>query len=237
MGPTISLDNRENANYQKQSKLYKKPFKNNKKETVFILDWDDTLMCTTFVHRKVRGLSDEELNIVNNLGKVVDKFLKECGKYGKIIILTNSSKEWMKKTIENYLNLELETFNSIKIISTRDIYLKKGIDKNKWKEKALEELFLKYGNTIENLICASDSEQDIELFKNIEKRQKEINISTIKFKSKPSPLILIKEIEYLNKNLSQIIGTNKNYYLIKEKQKVDDFNFSFGFLLDYIFPN
>ena len=133
--------------------------------------------------------------------------------------------------------MKLDAFNNIKVISTRDIYLKKGIVKNKLKEMALEELFNKYGNKIENLICASDSEQDIELFKNIEKRKKEINISTIKFKSKPSPLILIKEIEYLNKNLSKIIGENKNYYLIKEKQKADNFNFSFGFLLDYIFPN
>ena len=234
MGPTISLNKEENVS---SHNLPKKSFKKTKKETVFILDWDDTLMCTTFVQRKIRGLSDEELKIVNNLGKVVDIFLKECSKYGKIIIMTNSSKDWVKKTIQNYLNLRHDEFNNVKIISTRDIYLKKDINKKKWKEMALEELFAKYGDKIENLICASDSEQDIDLFKDIKKRKKEINISTIKFKSKPSPLVMIKEIEYLNKYLSEIIGTNKNYYLIKEKQKVDDFNFSFGYLLDYIFPN
>lgn len=234
MGPTISLNKEENVSCHN---LPKKSFKKTKKETLFILDWDDTLMCTTFVQRKIRGLSEEELKIVNNLGKVVDIFLKECNKYGKIIIMTNSSKDWVKKTIQNYLNLRLDEFNNIKIISTRDIYLKKDINKNKWKEMALEELFARYGDKIENLIFASDSDQDIDLFKDIEKRKKEINISTIKFKSKPSPLVMIKEIEYLNKYLSEIIGTNKNYYLIKEKQKVDDFNFSFGYLLDYIFLN
>ena len=234
MGPTISLNKEENVS---SHNLPKKSFKKTKKETVFILDWDDTLMCTTFVQRKIRGVSDEELKIVNNLGKVVDIFLKECSKYGKIIIMTNSSKDWVKKTIQNYLNLSHDEFNNVKIISTRDIYLKKDINKKKWKEMALEELFAKYGDKIENLICGSDSEQDIDLFKDIKKRKKEINISTIKFKSKPSPLVMIKEIEYLNKYLSEIIGTNKNYYLIKEKQKVDDFNFSFGYLLDYIFPN
>ena len=90
---------------------------------------------------------------------------------------------------------------------------------------------------IENLICGSDSESDIEVFKNISKLNEDINISTIKFKTKPSPSIMIKEIEYLNKKLCQIIGTNKNYYLIKEKQKKDNYNFSYGYLLDYIFPN
>ena len=99
------------------------------------------------------------------------------------------------------------------------------------------EILFKYGDKIENIICGSDSENDIEVFKNISKKYNKINISTIKFKTKPSPLIMIKQIEYLNKKLYEIIGTNKNYYLIKEKQKKDDFNFSFGYLLDYIFPN
>ena len=199
MGPTISISKENNINCHNSSQLHKKSFTHNKRATVFIFDWDDTLMCTTFVQRKIRGLSDEERKIVNNLGKVVDEFLKECSKYGTIIIMTNSSKDWVKKTIEDYLNLRLDAVNSIKVISTRDMYLKKGIDKNKWKEIALEELFKKYGDKIENLICASDSERDIDLFKNIEKGKKEINISTIKFKAKPSPLVMIKEIEYLNK--------------------------------------
>lgn len=48
---------------------------------------------------------------------------------------------------------------------------------------------------------------------------------------------MIKEIKYLNEMMNEVIGKNKNYYLIKEKQKNDDFNLSFGSLLDYIFPN
>ena len=107
----------------------------------------------------------------------------------------------------------------------------------KWKEIALNEILLKYGDKIENLICASDSEKDIDVFKNISKDYKETNISTIKFKSKPSPLVLIKEIKYLNEFFYETIGSNKNYYLIKEKEKNDEFNFSLGSWLDYIFPN
>ena len=45
------------------------------------------------------------------------------------------------------------------------------------------------------------------------------------------------QIDSLNKNECGIIGSNKHYYLIKENQKKDNFNFSYGFLLDYIFPN
>lgn len=232
MGPTISSNNEKpiprNRPYHKTSKG---------KETIFIIDWDDTLMCTTFISHKISGLSDDEQGIVSNLGKVVSNFLKECSKYGKIIIMTNSSKEWIKTTTKDYLKINHESFDNITIISTRDRYLKKGIEKKKWKELALDDLIAKYKENIENLICVSDSEKDIDVFKNLSKKNNEINISTIKFKTKPSPLVLIKEIKYLNEMMNEVIGKNKNYYLIKEKQKDDDFNLSFGSFLDYIFPN
>ena len=237
MGPTISLPKTDISNYSITDISHKKPSKSTKKETLFILDWDDTLMCTSFISLKSSALSEEEKNIVGILGITVSKFLEECSKYGNIIIMTNSSQEWMIKTAKNYLKLNPKIFENIKVISTRDKYLKKGIEKKRWKEIALEELISKFGHKIENLICATDSKNDIEVFSNISKGNHEINISTIKFKSKPSPLIMIKEIEYLKKSLYKIIGTNKHYSLIKEKNKNDDFYLSFGSLLDYIFPN
>ena len=234
MGPNISLNKNDYSNTPNIKILTQKA---SKKETVFVLDWDDTLMCTSFIFSRTQGLTNEEKNIINNLGKIVNIFLEECIKYGKIIIMTNSTEKWMKKTAENYLKIKKNLIEQIKIISTRDKFEKKRIESKQWKQITLEEILLKYGDKIENLICGSDSERDIDVFKNISKKYKDINISTIKFKAKPSPLIMIKEIEYLNKKLNDIIGTNKNYYLIKEKQKTDDFNFSFGYLLDYIFPN
>ena len=58
-------------------------------------------MCTTFICHKVSGLSDDEQYIVSNLGKEVYNFLKEFNKYGKIIIITNSSKKWIEKQLQN----------------------------------------------------------------------------------------------------------------------------------------
>ena len=176
-------------------------------------------MCTTFISHKVSGLSDDEQGIVSNLGKVVSNFLKECSKYGKIIIMTNSSKEWIKTTTKDYLKINHESFDNITIISTRDRYLKKEIEKKKWKELALDDLIAKYKENIENLINVNDSEKDVDVFKNLSKKNNEINISTIKFKTKSSPLVLIKGIKHLNEMMDEVIGKNKNYYLIKEKAK------------------
>ena len=240
MGPSISSSSKENQSCYSDSKALNQP-KNKKGKTkdhtVFIFDWDDTLMCTSFVTVKTQKLSEEEQNIIKELGIIVSKFLEECSKYGNIIIMTNSSKQWIKKTAIHYLKINENLFENIIIISTRDKYLKKGIEKKKWKEIELNEILLKYGEKIDNLICASDSEKDIDVFKNISKNYRKINISTIKFKSNPSPLVLIKEIKYLNEFFYETIGNNKNYYLIKEKEKNGKFNFSLGSWLDYIFPN
>ena len=71
------------------------------------------------------------------------------------------------------------------------------------------------------------------------KKYKYLNISTIKFKRKPNLSIMIKEIKYLIHYINDIIGTKKNYFLMKEEKerKTEDFNFHFGNLFDYIFTN
>ena len=232
MGPTLSSES-------PRPSLSEGGPKTSKKETVFILDWDDTLMCTSFIDHKIQHLSESEKNLILNLGKIVSDFLSHCQEYGKIIILTNSTENWVNKTANEYLGLGDLSEKNIKIISTRDKYFKKGLDIKIWKELALNEIVNKYKKNIENLICASDSEKDINTFKKIMQKNKDINISTIKFKRKPSPLIMEKEIKYLLENINSIIGTNKNYYLMKEKKekKQEEFNFHLGNLFDYIFPN
>lgn len=229
MGPTLSPE----------IPAYKTNSKNQKKETIFILDWDDTLMCTSFLTAKIQPLSEEEQNLILNLGNIVSAFLSKCLEYGKIIILTNSSENWVKQTAIENLGISDLVDKNIKIISTRDKYLKEDLDKIKWKEMALNEIFNKYGNQIGNLICASDSERDITTFKKFMKKYKYINISTIKFKRKPDLSIMIKEIKYLIHYISDIIGTKKNYFLMKKEKerKAEDFNFHFGNLFDYIFTN
>ena len=236
MGPTLSINKAESQS-ESNVNLSSRVLTRSKKGTIFLFDWDDTLMCTSFISLKSLPLSEEEEKIVCNLGKKVSCFLQKCSEYGKIIIMTNSSKEWMKETGINFLKLDGSIFRNITIISTRDIFSNKKIDKKRWKEIAFQKLLLKLGDEVENIICASDSDRDIELFKKKSKNQKGINIATIKFKAKPSPLVMIKEIDYLNKNIYRIIGANKHYFLVKEKENTDSFNFSFGYLLDYIFTN
>ena len=231
MGPTLSINNKEDSSSRSKNN------KKTKKETIFLFDWDDTLMCTHFINKKNQKLSKEEEAIVQNLGTIVANFLKKSSEYGKVIIMTNSSEIWFKITSKYFLKINDKTFENIKIISTRDQFVNKGIEKGKWKKLALNELLLKYGDNIENLICASDSENDIDIFKEISKGYKQINVSTIKFKYRPTPTIIKKELQYLSRFLYKTIGSKKNYYLIKEKKKNEDFSSLLFYFMEIFSPN
>lgn len=208
--------------------------------TFIILDWDDTLMCTTFISLKKDSLSQREMTLVEYLGQKVTSFLIECKKCGKVIILTNGSMVWVKSCSEKFLKINPEIFEDIFIISARDKYSKTEKYKNLWKRLALEDLFQKRkDNTgVLNFLCVSDTREDIDIFKSVKREYHEwMNLSTVKLQMKPSPLVMIREIEFMSRNLEKVIGKNHNFYLDdesdkekenKSKENVNNF-FSFSF--------
>ena len=201
-------------------------------ETLFLFDWDDTLLCSSFISFKKFNLSQEELKLIGELGKLVFEFITECIKKGTVIIMTNSNESWVKLTATELMKMDPIIFKDINIISTRDIYEKQKISKNQWKKIAFKEIIKNYDNKIKNLVCASDMPEDIEIFKNITEKYSEINVSTVKFKINPSPNIMIKEIKIMKESLDKLIGSNQKYFLCKEKD--EEGFFSFKNLLDIL---
>ena len=225
MGPLMFSDTQEQKHNQKHSDPKSKTKTQSIKKvpihqkTLFLLDWDDTLLCTSFISKKKFNLSKEELKLIEQLGKFVFEFLLECIKKGTVIIMTNSNESWVKSTAIELMKMDPNLLDKIYIISARDIYEKQKISKRQWKKFAFEEIIKNYDNTIKNLICASDMSEDIEIFKNFSEKYNEINVSTVKFKVNPSPDIMIKEIKIMKENLDKLVGSNKKYFLYKEKDE------------------
>ena len=141
-------------------------------KTLFLLDWDDTLMCTSFITKKKLKLSASESEIVEHFGSLVSQFLTKCKKLGTVIIITNSNESWVKKTAFEYMKMKEQILKDIFIISTRDIFENQDVSKKDWKKIVFEKLLEKYEKKIKNLVCASDLPEDIEIFKNLIKQHK-----------------------------------------------------------------
>lgn len=229
MGTLMISDNQEhNHNY---SNLVSKTETNSFneisifQETLFLLDWDDTLLCTSFITLKKFKLSKEESKLIEQLGKSVSEFLIKCLKKGSVIIMTNSNEAWVKLTATKLMKMDSNLFNEITIISTRDVYQKLRIAKKQWKKIAFKELIKNHDNKIKNLICVSDMPEDIEIFKNITEKYNDIKVATVKFRISPSPKLMLKEIKIMKDNLDNVVGSNKRYFLCKEKDEDELFSF------------
>ncbi len=66
-----------------------------KKETLFILDWDDTLFPTNWIRQNginltVSSTRDQYIIYFQELDRVLSKFLKKVISLGKVIIVTNA---------------------------------------------------------------------------------------------------------------------------------------------------
>ena len=85
--------------------ILKQKYKNidssiSKENTLFILDWDDTLFPTSNTVKQ--GISLSNNNTRNGLAehykeldRMISVFLKHILKYGKVLIITNATKEWI----------------------------------------------------------------------------------------------------------------------------------------------
>jgi hypothetical protein len=64
---------------------------------VFIYDWDDTLLCTSFLTAlDFTGLPPDSLELIRRLDAAVSKLLELSSSRGEVYIITNATKGWVE---------------------------------------------------------------------------------------------------------------------------------------------
>jgi hypothetical protein len=182
---------------------------------IIILDWDDTLFSTSYFLLKNKKLTIEEQQLFFKLGECVSKFINLSKSFGKVFIITNSTKKWLYKTAYNYLKINENLLDEVNVISARENFNEEIVPKHMWKSLIFKQLY-KYFEFSDSIVCISDSINDINEGKKLKTIFKNNNISTIKFINKPSPIQNIKEINLIIENLGNIINSNYNMILEEE---------------------
>jgi hypothetical protein len=96
--------------------------------TLVILDWDDTLLTSTFLdhHAPIGDVQRTEIykDQLEKLQNIVISFLECVNRIGKVIIITNSEEGWVKLSSEQYMPAVWKCINmlNIPIISARSAY-------------------------------------------------------------------------------------------------------------------
>lgn len=199
-----------------------------KEQKIIIFDWDDTLLCTTYLG-KMQGLvenhiSDKDKRILIKTDETASKLLEKSVKFGDTFIITNAAKGWVEYSSQLLMPLTFALIEAknIKVISARSDFEKKFPGETKrWKREAFMEISKKYVYSITtNIVCLGDSNIEMEAAKQFEDLFCEQScIKTVKFEAKPDPVALIKQQIHVTQKFEKIFKTHKSKMIKLEKKR------------------
>lgn len=192
---------------------------------ITILDWDDTLLCTTFL--TPNGVYDEDLQLtkkeeqkISHLCSAIKKLLVAIIEKSDVYIITNAQPGWVEYSAERFYPDLLPILKNVKIISARGKYEKKYPgDTLTWKIRSFADVVADYNeNCISNVVCIGDSFIEVEGAKFLLSRFPNAFIKSIKFREAPKPDELDKQISLVEENFCKIFYQRKNLSIVVNKK-------------------
>ena len=185
---------------------------------IFFFDWDDTLLCTTYLltigalNEGKIGLNDQK--VLNNLDLLVSNLLSKSLDFGHVFLITNGAPGWVELSSSKFYPKTSIVLTRVKIISARGLCEKKlPGDMRQWKTKAfkyaLDSLQIKKNNPT-NILCFGDSNIEIEASYTIRDYFYNAYLKTIKLKESPSHIELEKELKVIYSQLDSFLTNFKN---------------------------
>ena len=194
--------------------------------SLIIFDWDDTLLCTSFLTPK--GVYDENLILtekdkekIAKLEFSVLRLLTIAVEKGDVYIITNAGVGWVEFSAEKYYPSIMPLLQKIKIISARGAYEAKfPNDSRRWKHEAFLDMQKKFNSElVTNILCLGDSFIEIEAGHFLAAKFTQAFIKTVKFRESPKPDELNKQLTLVADQFVGIYSAIKNLTIRVEKKK------------------
>mmetsp|Transcript_63478 Transcript_63478/g.183994 ORF Transcript_63478/g.183994 Transcript_63478/m.183994 type:complete len:263 (+) Transcript_63478:175-963(+) len=186
-------------------------------ETVFFFDWDDTLLCTSFldlhnlVCDDVVQVSSEISWQLSRIQKVAVELLREAEEIGHVFIVTNAMEGWVELSAARWLPELVSALRNVTIVPMR---ASKGDaryegEATKWKEQAFIEIVNRFEaeneTGVAQVIAMGDSECEIDAARAagaaLDRRPL---VKTVKLKPTPSAEELSKELQVVLQSFRKI---------------------------------
>ena len=195
---------------------------------LFFFDWDDTLLCTSYL-QPTGAFIDMEINkrdkeIISNLDSLVSKLLIKTMNIGIVFIITNGAPGWVELSSTKFYPKTSKILQKIKVVSARGLCEKKYPgDMRQWKSMAfkyaLDSINDINKNIPTNIICFGDSIIEMEASYNLKEYFSNAYLKTIKFKESPTHTELEKELKIISTQLDTIMSNNDKNLSIKVTRK------------------
>jgi hypothetical protein len=194
---------------------------------IIIFDWDDTLMCTSYLTSQdclnscdlaVPPHDEERLKA---LEKIVFTVLTMAIQNGQTYIVTNAGPGWVEYSISKLFPSLLDLMKNVKILSARGLYeTKYPGNPGQWKIETFLDIHKAHYdyNTPANIVCIGDSELELEAGNIFAKKFMKSFIKTIKFKENPKVEDLVKQLKLVAFQFESILMAGKNLNIKVEKK-------------------
>mmetsp|Transcript_30272 Transcript_30272/g.77408 ORF Transcript_30272/g.77408 Transcript_30272/m.77408 type:complete len:322 (-) Transcript_30272:306-1271(-) len=173
--------------------------------TVTIFDWDDTILCTTYLH------AYSHLNIIPHLcatAALASKLLGMALKVGQVFIVTNAVEGWVQHSAAAFLPELVPILKKVPIISARSRFEPHFPHSTaEWKVQALLEVQQQLNeDAIANVISVGDSVFEIEAARIMGQQFAGAAVKTVKLWERPSPEDLRKQLKLVIRDFEQIVA-------------------------------
>jgi len=196
-----------------------------KNQSILIFDWDDTLLCTSYlVTLGIKSMTSVMKSVLKPLDESASKLLNKSTESGNVYIITNAEDGWVQYSAQVFLpkTYAIIKEKNINVISARSCYeeVYPG-DKAQWKKEAFKSLLNYFEKDIvTNLVCIGDSNEEMEAAYELGKKFDKVVTKTIKFKDLPRPEELIKQQNLMIEKFDQIFVGLRNVAIRLEKKSI-----------------
>lgn len=212
------------------SNIWQPTKKQKDNNSLIIFDWDDTLLCTSFltpngIFLENMRLEKNESEKLNQLDSLAYKILSLSVQKADTYIITNAEPGWVEYSAERFYPKVHSILDKVKIVSARGEFEKKHPNNSRqWKIQTFLKMVDEFNtDLITNFICLGDSVIEMEAAHIFASHFSQAFIKTVKFKEGPNLDELIKELTLVTEQFLMIFSAVKNLTIrVERKSKKQD---------------
>jgi len=185
------------------------------KDTLIAFDWDDTLLCSSFLSSKGLRLDSDPNKVkelesqLTELSHSIIALLNLALQYGPVTVVTNAETGWVQLSCQKFIPLVLPMLNKLTIISARSTYepMFPG-SPLKWKyycfQERISSLAPPNSKREKNVLSFGDSHVEREAVRACTRGMANTRTKSVKFAERPSMEQLRRQIELVTNCFSYI---------------------------------
>jgi len=186
-----------------------------KESTIIFVDWDDTLLCSSYLSGAGYRL-DSELESSSPIDRELKELeasviglLRLAMSFGEVHVVTNAETGWVQLSAKKFLPGVVPVLDLVKVLSARSTYKTMFPDAPvKWKFCAFQERLFSDTKSSKNVISFGDSHVEREAVRAVTRGLSNTKTKSVKFAEKPSLEQLRRQLELVT-NCFQYIHSHE----------------------------